>query len=247
VQEKASYLWAVGKKQFGFYPLDIGQKALAEKVKTFRKGPEAILAAIGHATPREVLGIVQADIPRAGEAGRALYELLIPNGARKALSGAKAVYIVPTGPLYNLPFEALVSRTDGESPHYLVEDHALAYLSSASLLKTLREAEARRKGEATFPLLAFANPVYGKSEKLASDERGGATTRGSFGKLRTRAYLDLMGGTFPELPETEREVRDIKAILRAPDASAPLQLRWNASRSNVFRLNEQDKLADYAT
>ena len=33
--------------------------------------------------------------------------------------------------------------------------------------------------------------------------------------MRTRAYLDIMGGTFAELPETENEVREIKRILKA--------------------------------
>ena len=96
--------------------------------------------------------------------GHELYELLIPKDVREALSGAKTLYIVPSGPLYGLPFEALVSRMDGEIPRYLVEDCPMAYLSSASLLKTLREAQARKKTKVRYPLIAFANPVYGKSE-----------------------------------------------------------------------------------
>lgn len=48
-----------------------------------------------------------------------------------------------------------------------------------------------------------------------------------------------------ELPETEDEAREIKTILTAPDSSAPLQLRQDASRSNVLKLNEAQKLADY--
>ena len=38
-----------------------------------------------------------------------------------------------------------------------------------------------------------------------------------FDGLRARAYLDLMGGTFLELPETEEEARQIKDVLSAPD------------------------------
>ncbi len=63
--------------------------------------------------------------------------------------------------------------------------------------------------------------------------------------MRTRAYLNLMGGTFLELPETEEEAREIKTILMAPDSSMPLQLRQEASRSNVLKLNEAQKLSDY--
>ena len=172
--------------------------------------------------------------------GRELYELLIPKDVREALAGAKTLYIVPSGPLYALPFEALVSRMDGENPRYLVEDYPIAYLSSASLLKTLREAQARKTTKARFPLLAFANPVYGRSEAPGAT-RGESEVAG----LRARAYLDLMGGTFLELPETEDEAREIKDVLLASDSSMPLQLRQDASRSNVLKLNEAQKLADY--
>ena len=115
-------------------------------------------------------------------------------------------------PSTGLPFEALVSRMEGQTPRYLVEDYPIAYLSSASLLKTLREAQARKTTKARFPLLAFANPVYGRSETLGAT-RGESDLDG----LRARAYLDLMGGTFLELPETEEEARQIKDVLSAPE------------------------------
>ncbi|HBD10054.1 MAG TPA: hypothetical protein DCZ69_17520, partial [Syntrophobacteraceae bacterium] len=94
--------------------------------------------------------------------GRELYGLLIPEGAQKIIAQAGTIYVVPTGHLYSLPFEALVSpgKAGAKEPAYLLEGHSVAYLPSASLLKVLREARARKRGEAPYPLLAFANPVY---------------------------------------------------------------------------------------
>ncbi len=127
------------------------------------------------------------------------------------------IYIVPTGSLYDLPFEAL--DTGGETPRYIIEEHAVAYLSSASLLKILRDAQARRRDLPGHPLLAFANPVY---------------------------QQDAVGEfQFDSLPETENEVKAIKETLRVPEPPDPLQLRSEAARSRVFRFNDADALDDY--
>jgi CHAT domain-containing protein len=64
-------------------------------------------------------------------------------------------------------------------------------------------------------------------------------------ELRSGAYLDVMGGSFAELPETEEAVGRIKTILKAPASSRPLQLRQNASRSKVLSLNQAGKLSEY--
>ena len=241
VMKESACLWVIGERRFGFYPIGIGENQLREKVNSWRKGTQSILRAMSTgSSPGEIDESVDAGTKAVRHEGHELYELLIPNDAREALSGAKTLYIVPSGPLYGLPFEALVSRMDGETLGYLVEDYPIAYLSSASLLKTLREAQARKISKARFPLVAFANPVYGRSETPGAT-RGESEVEG----IRERAYLDLMGGAFLELPETEEEAREIKDILLASDSSTPLQLRQDASRSNVLKLNEAQKLADY--
>ncbi|MGC9966359.1 MAG: CHAT domain-containing protein [Syntrophobacteraceae bacterium] len=242
VMKDGTCLWVIAKKRFGLYSIRIGENELAQKVDSFRKGMQSILKTLTRSgSSRQVTEAkIESDMKAVGLQGQELHELLIPKDAKEALSGVKTLYIVPSGPLYGLPFEALVSRIDGESPRYLVEDYPIAYLSSASLLKTLRETQARKTTKARFPLLAFANPVYGKSETPGLT-RGEPTVAG----LRERAYLDLMGGTFLELPETEDEAKEIKAVLVASDSSKPLQLRQDASRSNVMKLNEAQTLADY--
>ncbi|MGA2402445.1 MAG: CHAT domain-containing protein, partial [Syntrophobacteraceae bacterium] len=238
VMKESVCLWAIGRKHFGLYLIKIGENELGQKVHSFREGARSILKDLS--ALRKSRESIEAGSRAVSLEAQELYELLMPKDAREALSGAKTLYIVPSGPLYGLPFEALVSRMDGGRPRYLVEDYPIAYLSSASLLKTLRETQARKGTRAPFPLLAFANPVYGRSAAPGAT-RGEST----IADIRTRAYLNLMGGTFMELPETEEEAREIKTILMASDSSMSLQLRQAASRSNVLKLNEAQKLADY--
>jgi CHAT domain-containing protein len=122
------------------------------------------------------------------------------------------------------------------TPHYLIEDIPITYLSSASLLKTLREAKARRTISARYPLLAFAHPVYNVDTPQET-----ATVRG----LRTQAYRELLGGGLPELPETAEEAETVAELFNAPVETEPLQLRQDASRNNVFSLNTKKRLDDY--
>jgi CHAT domain-containing protein len=183
--------------------------------------------------------------PQPGQAAAAgdklsqvLYGLLIPPEARPGLPCGSRLYIIPTGPLYALPFEALETQALGQPSRYLVEDYAIAYLSSASLLKTLREAQARKQAQPAYPFLAFANPRYGKGSSGQGEDR---SVRG----LQTRAYQEIMGGRFVELPETEDEAREIRNLLQAPEQSHPLQVKEAASRSKVLSLNQTAKLSAY--
>jgi CHAT domain-containing protein len=167
-----------------------------------------------------------------------LYTLLVPEAVRPMLAGQHTLNIAPTGPLYALPFELLLTHPtkDLQNDHYLIEDVPINYLSSASLLKILRETQARRTSTARYPLLAFAHPVYSID---TSQETG--TLRG----LRAQAYRELLGGGLPELPETAEEAEIVANLLDASEESNPLQLRESASHAKVFELNNHKRLDDY--
>ena len=233
VMEEKTCLWVIGKEVCRLYTLPIGQKDLGRKIAAYRRtvlktGDEA-----GKAAGPQAPAGKAPNQPR-----HELFSLLFPAPVRSALSAGSRLYIIPTGPLYALPFEALETQAAGEPPHYLVEDYAVAYLSSASLLKTLREAQARKQVQPPYPLLAFANPRYGKVSDAQKEDK---SDRG----LQTRAYLEIMRGSFAELPETEGEAREIKDILKAPEQSNPLIVKEAASRSTVFRLNQAARLPAY--
>jgi CHAT domain-containing protein len=183
-----------------------------------------------------------------------LYVLLFPEVVRRLMSPERTVHIVPTGPLYAMPFEVLVTALpralgagqEKSSAHYLIEDVPIRYLSSASLLKTLREAQARRKTTAPHPLLAFADPIYQPCVSLADSSAPDASdTSATTQTPRDRSLDTSTRGLFEALPETEAEVNAIKAVLKAPDESTPLQLREQATRTNVFAFNAEERLDDY--
>lgn len=245
VMKEQTLLWVVDKEVFGVYTLEVGEEALAGLIDDFRTAMTTpILDAIARQEPlHRVRRIAKRTYKKIDSQSRELADILLPAEVRHVLAGAQIVYIVPTGPLYGLPFETLSFSTSSTHSHerkrpgYLIDDHAITYLSSASLLNILRGAQQGRTKDAPYPLLAFANPVY----QISAPDDSETSLKG----LATRAYLDLMGGEFGELPDTEKEAREIKALLKAPEESHPLYLREEASRSTVFQLHADERLDDY--
>ncbi|MDX6499598.1 MAG: hypothetical protein QOG23_2858 [Blastocatellia bacterium] len=94
---------------------------------------------------------------------RELYTLLIAP-AEQQLRGVGTICIVPDSFLWNVPFQALM--TPGE--HFLIEDHALYYAPSLSVLREMNQKKG--KGGATnTSLIAFGNPVVGKDVQRNAD------------------------------------------------------------------------------
>lgn len=85
-------------------------------------------------------------------AGRKLYEQLIAPLAA-GLRSAKLLVIVPDGPLWNLPFQALI---DGNG-HHLIESYAVFYAPSLTYLRETRLAHSVRP-PASHQLLAIGDP-----------------------------------------------------------------------------------------
>ena len=90
---------------------------------------------------------------------------------QSSLRGIRQLLIVPHGPLHHLPFQALVSRDGIDKrtnlhvikPRYLIEDYAMAYLPSASVLRFARMKRPISSDSALVvgdPL--YADPVYRK-------------------------------------------------------------------------------------
>ena len=97
--------------------------------------------------------------PDFSEAAGRLYDLLL-RPARRQLEGRTNVIIAPDGPLWNLPFQALQSAP----ARYVIEDHAVAYIPSLTVLREM--ARLRKRGDNKSPaptLLAFANPALGQT------------------------------------------------------------------------------------
>lgn len=260
VMQEYTILWSIcsasslaEQSTLVMYALPIGEEDLQEKIVTLR---DALSRDWLQQRARGMLVPLDAAFQQKSfvQASYELYVLLFPGPVRRLMTPERTAHIVPTGPLYAMPFESLVTALPhslgegrGESTaHYLIEDVPIRYLSSASLLKTLREAQARRKTTAPHPLLAFADPIYQARGSLSGssspDESDASTTPQT---PRSRTFDTSTRGLFEALPETEAEVNAIKTLLKAPDESTPLQLREHASRTNVFAFNAEERLDDY--
>ncbi len=93
---------------------------------------------------------------------RELFELLI-EPVKQHLGDATTICIVPDSFLWNVPFQALMTKAN----RFLIEDHPLYYAPSLSVL-----CEMYRKGSLnskTASLLAFGNPVIGKDDRSNED------------------------------------------------------------------------------
>jgi CHAT domain-containing protein len=94
-------------------------------------------------------------------AARELYTLLI-GPAEQLLRGVDTICVIPDSFLWNIPFQALMTPSE----HFLIEDQALYYAPSLSVL---REMNRKKRSTTNASLIAFGNPVVGKDEQRNVD------------------------------------------------------------------------------
>jgi CHAT domain-containing protein/Tfp pilus assembly protein PilF len=176
------------KPELNVYSIDMPAKDLEHEAEQFRRQ------------------LAQRDL-RFGEAAKRLYRLLL-RPAQPQLSQVDALLIVPDGPLWNLPFQALEPRPG----HYLLEDHAVAYASSLTILREMVRLRLRNRNTtrnsatADLPsntgaaadhvsatLLAMGNPILGTATS----------------EVAQMTYRD---GTLAPLPEAAREVKTLQGV-----------------------------------
>ena len=97
--------------------------------------------------------------PDFANVARELYGALI-EPVSKQLRGTSTICIIPDGFLWNLPFQALMTRAN----HYLIEDYALHYVPSLSVLHEM-STEKGEKQKGAPSLIAFGNPVIARDEQ----------------------------------------------------------------------------------
>ncbi len=125
--------------------------------------------------------IARRDLGFSSEA-RALYTLLVAEAERAI--GTSHIVIVPDGPLWNLPFQALMSPRG----RFLIEERAVSYAPSLSAMYRLRE---RREQRGTRPdrLVALGDPAgpsgNGRLPHAAREVRGLATLYGRDSRVFT--------------------------------------------------------------
>ena len=173
VTHDRTYLFAVtkaaGKTQadIRLYTLPIKRDDLAKRIEAFRRQ------------------LAERDLGFRASAANLYESLLKP--AEAQLQGKTNLVIAPDDKLWELPFQALLTKPS----RFMIEDAAVAYAPS---LTALGEMAKRRKGQnaeaAPTTLLAMGNPLLGQA---ASE----------------RAALTLRGGKLDPLPEAEEEVKEL--------------------------------------
>lgn len=158
-----------GGAKLRVYPLAVKREALGLQVEQFR----------GQLAGRDA---------RFGKLARELYSLLLAP-AQKDLPAQARLMIVPDGPLWELPFQALLTARG----RYLWEDHVIAYAPSLTVLREM--TKAKRKEGAARSLFAIGDPALG-GESLE----------------RTKA---LMGGALEQLPEARTQVESLRKFYDA--------------------------------
>jgi CHAT domain-containing protein/tetratricopeptide (TPR) repeat protein/ketosteroid isomerase-like protein len=119
------------------------------------------------------------------ENARKLYDLLL-KPAEAQIGGNTSIIIVPDGILWELPFQAL----QGSMNRFLLEDFALSYVPSLTVLREMRKLKQERAGGIKNPptLLAFGNPAL-------------------LGRTTQRIEMAYRGEKLQPLPEAEKEAK----------------------------------------
>ncbi|HEY5035791.1 MAG TPA: CHAT domain-containing tetratricopeptide repeat protein, partial [Chthoniobacterales bacterium] len=152
---------------------------------------------------------------------RELYDLLL-RPAGLDLRALDSVVIVPDGPLWEIPFQALESEAD----HPLLADCAVRYAPSLTLLERWpQSAPARRDSP---ELLALINPSLGTESKESMF-----------------APAALMGDDWQPLPQVEKQASALRKIYPPPNGE--ILVGAQARESEFKKVAGQAGLLHFAT
>jgi CHAT domain-containing protein len=161
--------WIVSKTRFDFVEKKITAADLEKKIDAY----QALV--IGKGSPSETRQIAQE-----------LFELLIPND----LSGDKQLCVIPDKTLHQLAFASLVSR----SGKYLIEDYALSFAPSLSVMVTATENAQTKEQVVNESLLSIGNPDFNREENPNLADLRGAETEARMIAERYQNPLLFMNG-----------------------------------------------------
>jgi len=160
-------IWIVARSRFDFVEREINAADLENKVDAY-----------------QALILGKRPLAEINAAAKELYGLLLPPD----LAGGKQLCLIPDKFLHQLSFATLISPTG----KYLLEDYALSYSPSASVL-VLATKRARRREIGAERLLTVGNPDFDREENpnladLQSAEVEAKTIAGSY-----HQPLELLG------------------------------------------------------
>jgi CHAT domain-containing protein len=160
-----------------------------------------------------------------------LYDMLVKPAA--PFIGGRDLIIVPSDAIYDLAFEALVVDGPGRQgrfkrPHYLVEDHAVTYAPSVSVLAEIehRPDSARPSRE----VLLIGDPVFNHRDPEIIPTKQGDANRPAAGALNARQQTDT---GLARLPATRQEVLEIGHLAEKNHFKPTVWLGLQANEENI--------------
>ena len=154
---------------------------------------------------------------------RKLYDLLLAPVA-KQIAGKTRIVLAPDAALWELPFQALVDRSN----KYVVESAAVSYAPSFSVLAEIERKQTDKTDVSN--LLAFGNPARKVTVKTGD---------------KTSARPVSMSNEFADLPEAERQVKALSALYGA--RRSQVFTGTNASETEFKRVAAKYKILHLAT
>lgn len=191
--ENRSFAWLISSNDF-FFEILPGRKEIE---KEFRQYTKLITAA-----PNNLY--LERDMSRLEKQGEKLFAILFGRLSEQIAPGRRLI-IIPDGLLHYLPFEALI-----KNGHYLLEDHEISYLPSASLSGLWQDGRKRTDNEDKMELLAFGDPIFGSELKPSAGRKSGSDP---VNIVRQLGFSD--GFQLAPLPRTRDEVEYIADLFPA--------------------------------
>jgi CHAT domain-containing protein len=207
VCEARTYLFVIGLDKVTTYTINITAKDLQKETESFRQQ------------------LANRDLAIKSSAARLYKQFLSP--ALSQLNGhPSTLIIVPDGPLWNLPFQALSGNPSDSS--YVIETHAVAYVPSLTVLREMIELHARHRSSVPTPsqheLLIFADPDLSITGSAASTPPAASAT-----------YTSAALPSSP-LPETRHEAHALKSLYDATTPTNATVLRIGPeARESLFK------------
>ncbi len=215
-----TFVWVVTKTDVRWFRSKLGTTSLEREVMALRCGLDyegsweidnSRCPALTRSAYTEADYRAGKPLPFDVARSHALYKELF--GPAEDLIKGKSLLVVPSGPLTQLPFqvltseapETLASPTEAlDRAHWLIRDHALSVLPSASSLKTLRRRA--KPSDASRPMIGFGNPLLNGSAEDAGRAKGAISNTACPVKVASVSGLSrgippiATGGERPRLP-----------------------------------------------
>jgi CHAT domain-containing protein/Tfp pilus assembly protein PilF len=237
VNSNDTYLWVLRKEKLvSFIKIDIGKEKLSKKIWGFRE-------------PLEDIEKINDFDPKKGEQ---LFRLLLQRGLA-GVSKKDHIIIVPDGPLYLLPFEALTTNTSKfikkidpstgiasfERIQYMGDQYKISYYPSASIMAVLRRG--RTIETTSKPLFALGDPIYDEDDprykkyiaQKGIDNKTNTAFLDNAGEISLRDIIVTSGFSIARLPETRDEVLKIGALFDYSEISPHIKIDMNANENEI--------------